>query len=462
MRKRRIFIASAEESKEEYAKPIAQALSDKGYEVVRWWNIFRSGDFPIERIIKIVQDVEGGVFVCTGIDKTWYRGKQRDAPRDNLILELGLFLPHLGRGYCLIIKDSDTMLPSDLDGLTFLSAGDDVATLSERVISHFEEHFQERHFGGKDAIEVIPIEIDPHISERTIQSPLPNNWHQRALYVGLEGAKGWLSISSEPDSYEALDKNKRRHQLLRVIRGINVSTFVSMGPGDAETDQQIAINISKSGDEVVYIPIDISEGLLQYAFKKLSPFAYVPVGILSDFEERLSFIFKRLESYASHPFLVGMLGNTLGNLDRFERDFLQQMNNWLKRGDLLLLEATITKPGWTLEDDLEASSYKHSENIRKFYSRGIAWQLDIPAEEILNDYDSRIKLRPGLSDVPETISLDVIDEKTATKAISIRKYNWSSLLKWIKNEFNYELSYESNFLFKNHSIGAGIALFNKK
>src|SRR5690349_13951119 len=105
MAKMTIFIGSASESRD-LASKVARALADSGFSPLRWWEAFPAGSYTLDRLIEIAKSVDGAVFVFTAVDKTWYRNSETIEPRDNVVLEYGLFAAHLGRQRTLMLKDS--------------------------------------------------------------------------------------------------------------------------------------------------------------------------------------------------------------------------------------------------------------------------------------------------------------------------------------------------------------------
>ena len=85
--------------------------------------IFNVGATPIEDLIKIVSECEFGIMVVTPDDKVVSRGECRDAPRDNVIFELGLLIGAIGRQRTFIVspRKTDIKIPTDLLGVTPLS-----------------------------------------------------------------------------------------------------------------------------------------------------------------------------------------------------------------------------------------------------------------------------------------------------------------------------------------------------
>ena len=194
MGKRRIFIGSATESRP-IAEKIAQAIADAGHEPRRWWKEFRPGDITLDKLKMIARDVDGAIFLFTAVDKLWYREMQMQSPRDNVVLEYGLFVAHLNRSCTMILSDGSAKLPSDIYAIAYEKIIDDIETVSQRVVEHFNEQFTaivEPTSAG------VPIVADPEVVSSQIRIPTPRQWASRSLYIGVEGAQAWLANVDAP------------------------------------------------------------------------------------------------------------------------------------------------------------------------------------------------------------------------------------------------------------------------
>lgn len=124
-----MFVGSSREGLE-VARAIQSGLAHDNL-IVRVWTdqVFGASNYSIEDLAREVDDADFGVLVLTPDDKVVSRGDAQDAPRDNVIFELGMLIGGIGRTrtYFAIPRDQDVRIPSDLFGmnpLTYVPAAD--------------------------------------------------------------------------------------------------------------------------------------------------------------------------------------------------------------------------------------------------------------------------------------------------------------------------------------------------
>lgn len=114
-----IFVGSSAEG-----LPIARILQvelDRACEVTLWsQGVFGLGEGTLEALVRAVGNYDFAILVLTPDDLIESRGQAQQTPRDNVLLELGLFLGALGRGRTFVIynRRANLRLPSDLAGVT--------------------------------------------------------------------------------------------------------------------------------------------------------------------------------------------------------------------------------------------------------------------------------------------------------------------------------------------------------
>ncbi|MCC7389413.1 MAG: nucleotide-binding protein [Phycisphaerales bacterium] len=143
------------------ARAIRSGLKYDNYEVHLWeqGGIFGPSRTPIDDLVSESRRADFALLVLGADDRVASRGVDHDAPRDNIVFEIGLFIGALGKERVLLITDDslDLKLPSDLTGVPPIryrnpsggplehavgSAVDDVRRVIERlgVVSTRMEH----------------------------------------------------------------------------------------------------------------------------------------------------------------------------------------------------------------------------------------------------------------------------------------------------------------------------------
>lgn len=117
-----VFIGSASEQSE-LATTLQHLLSESCDAIV--WNQgnFAPSEATIETLERALLKYDFAVFFVDPNDITISRGEEFKTARDNVILELGMFIGRLGRTRCFIVSPSQKRLklPSDLLGVTKLT-----------------------------------------------------------------------------------------------------------------------------------------------------------------------------------------------------------------------------------------------------------------------------------------------------------------------------------------------------
>ena len=115
--KARLFVGSSVEGLS-VANEI-QALLDHDAEVTVWHQgVFGPSGGTLESLVQMAPTFDFAVLVLTPDDVVTKRDNSKNAPRDNVLLELGLFIGTLGRERTYFVHPREDMaLPSDLAGI---------------------------------------------------------------------------------------------------------------------------------------------------------------------------------------------------------------------------------------------------------------------------------------------------------------------------------------------------------
>jgi len=114
----RVFIGSSSESLEELDL-IASWIESSGHDALPWndLNLFQPGKTVFESLSNIARDVNAAIFVFSEDDKVWYRNDTSTQPRDNVLIEYGLFLGALGIGKVIFCRKGTPRFATDLLGV---------------------------------------------------------------------------------------------------------------------------------------------------------------------------------------------------------------------------------------------------------------------------------------------------------------------------------------------------------
>lgn len=141
-----VFIGSSTEAARAAASPVARIagwLRELGHTPVRWdeVGVFPPGCYLLSRLLEISSDVDAAVFVYGDDDKVWYRGDLTSQPRDNVLIELGIFSHAVGSDRAILCRTGKPRVASDLQGLVYLPMESPTA---ESAFTAWVNHVQSR------------------------------------------------------------------------------------------------------------------------------------------------------------------------------------------------------------------------------------------------------------------------------------------------------------------------------
>jgi hypothetical protein len=238
--KPRLFLGSSSEGRD-VARNLQAEIGDV-VEVVRWdHNVFEPSGYALDSLIAAARGVDFAVLVATPDDTTASRGESEPSPRDNVVLEFGLFAGVLGRERTYLLATGPLRLPTDVLGLTRLryrarTDGDLRAGVSDAALQ-VEERV--RQLG--------PLPRSSGGSAESGRSPLDR---EVALLVGNAVAQGW---SVKTNSATTLRLVSPRGRAFAMTKGRPEDTRAEL--------RRLAANLRAGGlrvNSVVRRPVDQS------------------------------------------------------------------------------------------------------------------------------------------------------------------------------------------------------------
>ncbi|MES2063547.1 MAG: STING domain-containing protein [Bacteroidota bacterium] len=113
-------------------------------------NVWEVNHSTFDNLMRMVKFFDFGVFVATADDLTMTAdGKIVIEPRDNVVLEMALFLGALGRDKALLLVEEGIKLPSDFNGIYMprFTASDDasIRAACQQLIIKIDTHYKLGH-----------------------------------------------------------------------------------------------------------------------------------------------------------------------------------------------------------------------------------------------------------------------------------------------------------------------------
>jgi len=152
--KLRIFIGSSTEY-EAYAEQVAACIEKAGGEAKLWTDdgLFPAGEYTWDRLRQLVLQFDGAIFIFGCDDKIEHRGEKGYQPRDNVLIEFGLFSGRLPRQAVVFCRVGESRTPIDLDGFGYIN--DKEGNFGHSVQLEVKDWFSNLKTIGQDAADEI-------------------------------------------------------------------------------------------------------------------------------------------------------------------------------------------------------------------------------------------------------------------------------------------------------------------
>ncbi len=226
MSKLKVFVGSSSEARE-HDVVIRKTLEEYGIEAISWSEIFHPGDFGLDSLIKISNEINGALIIATSDDATWYRGNEYFTPRDNILFEMGLFIKALGRnktGFILLknLSGSSPKIPTDLAGLNLITYDVSKPAKNElkilKWINNLKQQFQTKRY----------FDDSLHLLKENYHK-IPDSWkddiHDHILapfrQMSIDALRGEFTLTSG-QYYNSIISQLNKSNTDSVIRAINL------------------------------------------------------------------------------------------------------------------------------------------------------------------------------------------------------------------------------------------------
>lgn len=109
-------------------------IEEEGHEPLPWnkAGLFPLGHYMLDSLRDISLKVDAAILIFNVDDKAWYRNDFILKPKDNVVLEYGLFLQSLGREKTIICQRG-VKATSDLNGVIYCNLNKEYRAQSELV-----------------------------------------------------------------------------------------------------------------------------------------------------------------------------------------------------------------------------------------------------------------------------------------------------------------------------------------
>jgi hypothetical protein len=443
----KIFVGSRTE-KQDIAESIVKLLQDAGHDPVPWYdhNVFPAGSVTLKALIDLSEKCNGAVIIFgeddeifdpgrNFIQKLFARGKTVYVPRDNVLIEYGIFVAKHGADKTLVYKEELVKKTSDLDGITYVTATD--------YITKIPASFQiagDRSSGRSVATRIV-LHVSTELADLLQRGTIPEGWFSRAMYIGSRGAEAWAGLEGDSSYAGRGAMNAVADSIQRLAKAQNVtntSCVVSFGPGLGLLDKAILPNLLGTAP-AKYIPIDLNDHLAMRAAAAADQITYVsvPFCIVADFEKEMNTIKEIIREHTTSKRVFIMLGGTFGNIETDEAKFLGNLADCMEKDDTAIFDVSIATSSYLDERDpyrhLSSTDTKTKSTVR-FLAAGVERRTGIPASTVASAFTKHVGIREATfgSSIPSTKSFEFYCIDGGEPLINIKRFNLDKFKEYLQ------------------------------
>lgn len=216
---------------------------------------------------------------------------------------------------------------------------------------HINDRFELYHIGGSEHASAFADDVIAGLKAK------PKSISPKYFY-DEKGSELFEKICLTPEYYvtrtEASILKIHSAEIAEVNSGKNL--IIELGSGSSIKTRYILNSFIQKGSPVTYVPIDVSEILIQSGNKLLNDFEGLCVnGIIGEYEQALEIV----TEIFTQPKLIVFLGSSIGNFDlAHAEDFLKKISGSMNKGDSLLIGFDLVK-----DEEILNAAYNDEEGV---------------------------------------------------------------------------------------------------
>ena len=218
--KKKIFLGSSTEGYGDLKK-VAAWLEDK-VDLVRWDKpgVFAPGGHVLTDLLELSKTVDGAILFFTPDDLTDFRGEQTKQPRDNVLIEYGIFVATLGPHRAVICQKGVLREAADVRGLTTISLAD--PRKARKVVETWVDQLPSSELLNIRRVAIHLSETDAMLGDpaqlaaiRRFYMQVLHEFFRLRININTCGARHFRSVAYEFYAKEFLSDDKNREYMER-------------------------------------------------------------------------------------------------------------------------------------------------------------------------------------------------------------------------------------------------------
>lgn len=308
---------------------------------------------------------------------------------------------------------------------------------------HINDRFNLYHSSGNDKVSVFAEDVISGLKAK------PKSLSPKYFYDG-NGSELFEKICKTPEYYVTRTESSilKDHACEIAAANSGKNLIVELGSGSSIKTRYILNAFIKNGSPVTYVPIDVSEILIQSGNELLKDFEGLFVnGIIGEYEQALEIV----SEVFPEPKMFIFLGSSIGNFDLpHAEEFLKKVSGSMNKGDSLLI-------GFDLVKDINIlnAAYNDNEGVTAEFNLNLIRRInkELNSGIDINNFEHNAFFNPGKS----RIEMHLISK--CDQSFSL---NGSGVISFKKNEtIHTENSYKfTDEMIKELAYEAGLNITN--